>query len=910
MTKKRKKKKSRIYIIWLMNLCLTIAVIAFFVWHESVPDVSPENALKTYMAHILNREYEQMYEMIDAGTSGNISKEDFVKRNSAIYEGIGVDNMKVHITSYDKEQKEICYETSMDTVAGNVTFENKASFILEKGKYKLIWNDSLIFPELDSTDKVKVSTTSAKRGQIIDRNGHMLAGEGVASSIGVVPGKLENKNDAISQLAELLEMKTEDIEKKLAAKWVKDDSFVPLKTAPKVNELKLMSIEPDQETLAEKDRQEKLLEIPGVKISDITVREYPLGEAAAHLVGYVQNVTAEDLEEHAGEGYTSNSVIGKSGMEGLFEKELKGQNGCAISIVDSNGNKKKIVVSTIVENGKDIKLTIDSDLQKELYEQFKDDKSCSVAMNQYTGEVLALSSTPSYDNNDFIMGMSNEKWTVLNEDERKPMYNRFRQVWCPGSTFKPIIAAIGLTTGAIDPDEDYGNEGLSWQKDSSWGSYYVTTLHAYEPVILKNALIYSDNIYFAKAALKIGERDMESSLTKLGFNEELPFDIKVAKSQFSNTDKIEKEIQLADSGYGQGQILVNPLHMACIYSAFCNEGNMIKPYLTYKEDAIPNVWITAAFTKDAAQMVLEDTKEVINNPHGTGYAACRTDITLAGKTGTAEIKASKEDTTGTELGWFSVFTTDENMDRPIMIISMVEDIKWFIKKFGIIFVIKEWKYTDKGWFCYELCVPEPPEVTEIVDGSCLVRIKPLSKEQREMSERCVQGLGYQGNNLLCSNWDTDHMEKLDYNGMYEYLYAMKHQKAFDAEDYPNGIPKEEFESLIMEYLPVTAEQIQEYAVFDEKNQTYVWVRLGCLNYAPTFFGTSLPEVIDIKENEDGTVTLTVDAVCDMVICDDAVITHELTVKFADDGSFQYLGNEILNDGIKEIPDYQYRINVN
>lgn len=102
-----------------------------------------------------------------------------------------------------------------------------------------------------------------------------------------------------------------------------------------------MSIEPDQETLAEKDRQEKLLEIPGVKILDTTVREYPLGEAAAHLVGYVQNVTAEDLEEHAGEGYTSNSVIGKSGMEGLFEKELKGQNGCSITIVDSNGNKKK-----------------------------------------------------------------------------------------------------------------------------------------------------------------------------------------------------------------------------------------------------------------------------------------------------------------------------------------------------------------------------------------------------------------------------------------------------------------------------------------------------------------------------------------------------------------------------------------
>ena len=183
----------------------------------------------------------------------------------------------------------------------------------------------------------------------------------------------------------------------------------------------------------------------------------------------------------------------------------------------------------------------------------------------------------------------------------------------------------------------------------------------------------------------------------------------------------------------------------------------------------------------------------------------------------------------------------------------------------------------------------------------------MTEEQREMSEKCVRGLGYQGNNLLCSNWDTEHMEELDYNGIYEYLYAMKYQEKFNSENYPNGIPKEEFENLIMEYLPVTAEQIREFAVFDEKNQTYYWARLGCFNYAPTFFGTSLPEVIDIKENEDGTITLTVEAVCDMVICDDAVITHELTVRFAEDGSFQYLGNEILNDGIMHIPDYQYRI---
>lgn len=223
--------------------------------------------------------------------------------------------------------------------------------------------------------------------------------------------------------------------------------------------------------------------------------------------------------------------------------------------------------------------------------------------------------------------------------------------------------------------------------------------------------------------------------------------------------------------------------------------------------------------------------------------------------------------------------------------------------------IKEWEYTDKGWFCYKLCVPEYPEVTEMVDGSCLIRVKPMTEENRTMSEKCVLGLGYQGNNLLCSNWDTEHMEDIDYNGLYEYLYAMKYQERFQPEDYPNGIPKENFEKLIMEYLPITEAEIQKYAVFDRKEQTYVWERLGCFNYAPTFFGTSVPEVTHIRENEDGTVTLTVDAVCQMVLCDDAVITHELTVRFAEDGSFQYLQNEILNDGVQNIPDYQYRISV-
>ena len=694
---RHKRKKSRLLWIAIAVIgmaAITVAVCVAGMFKKEDVWKTPEELLVEYMNHIPAQEYEQMYAMLHIEASGNVSQEDFIKRNSAIYEGIEIQNMAVEIIAYDEEQLTVTYQTSFDTVAGEISFENEAVFLEGEDGYKLVWDNSLIFPNLASTDKVRVSTTQANRGEILDRNGRVLAGKGTASSVGIVPGKLENREEAIAKIAELLETTPEVIEKKLSAQWVKDDSFVPIKTIPRVEEIELLKVEPNEDVLKEKERHESLLAIPGVMISDVEVREYPLGEAAAHLVGYVQSVTAEDLEEHAGKGYTANSVIGRSGMEGLFEKELKGQNGCRIYIVNSEGKEKEELACILVQHGQDIKLTIDASLQIALYEQFQEDKSCSVAMNPYTGEVLALVSTPSYDNNDFIMGLSSEQWTALNDDEDKPMYNRFRQVWCPGSTFKPVTAAVGLESGAIDPNEDYGNVGLSWQKDASWGSYYVTTLHAYEPVILENALIYSDNIYFAKAALKIGYEEMESSLTQLGFNAELPFEIKMAKSQYSNSESIETEIQLADSGYGQGQVLVNPLHLACIYSAFCNEGNIIKPYLVYQNEVSAEYWISGAFSSETASRVLEGTKKVVNDSHGTGYAAHRDDIVLAGKTGTAEIKASKDDTSGTELGWFAVFTAEETVERPILIISMVEDVKgrggsgYVVKKDSL--VLEEW----------------------------------------------------------------------------------------------------------------------------------------------------------------------------------------------------------------------------
>ena len=650
LQKKAKKKNGVYWIIFVMLLITGIGLWTVMHLEKKEIQKTPDKLLLEYMECISRKEYEKMYQMVDREASGNISQEEFIKRNSAIYEGIEMQKMEIEVLSSSEETEKIIYQTSFDTVAGKVSFQNQAFFSKKENGYQLIWHDGLIFPELTSGDKVQVENIQAKRGEILDRNGWVLAGKGIASSVGIVPGKLKNKDSAIKSIATLLDIEPEVIEKKLEQEWVKEDSFVPIKNIPKVEEIDLRTIEPDEEIKKEKERQEKLSTISGVMITDIEVREYPLGEAAAHLVGYVQSVTAQDLEEHSSEGYTENSVIGRTGLEGLFEKELKGKNGNRIYIVDEQGREKAELAKQSVQHGKDITLTIDSIMQKELYEQFKEDQSCSVAMHPYTGEVLALVSTPSYDTNDLIRGMANEEWLALNEDEKKPLYNRFRQVWCPGSTLKPIIGAIGIEEGILNPDEDFGNEGLSWQKDLSWGSYYVTTLHEYEPVTLDYALMYSDNIYFAKVALMLGEEKMERGLKKLQFNQEIPFPIKMMVSSYSDTEEIETEIQLADSGYGQGQLLVNPLHLACMYTAFCNQGNILKPYLLSEGKVNKEEWISQVYTKDTANRVLEGMK-------------------------TAEIKTSNEDKDGTELGWFVVFTTEEEMDYPILIVSMVEDVK-------------------------------------------------------------------------------------------------------------------------------------------------------------------------------------------------------------------------------------------
>ena len=634
---------------WIIgiSICVLLIVSVFFMFHQGK---SNEQVVTEYFELLKKKDYKQMYQMLNPKTVYTPTQKYFVEKYKEFYEEIDAKNIQIKIL--DEQDNVIEYLIYIDTLAGRITYRNKVGVKNEQIQF----NKELIMDGYTEGCKIKITTYNPeKRGRILDRNGKVLAEDGKGYSIGLVKGKLNGEND-YGQIAQYLETDVETIQKKMSASWINDDSFVPIKTVSEATKNDLIN--------------KNILGINGVKISTVSIRTYPYDKAASHIVGYVQNVNAEDLKKHKNEGYNLTSVIGRSGIEAAYEEQLRGITSGKIDLVDKNDKViKELCHKEVKMSPQDITLTIDIDLQQSLYNEYQNDKSASVALNPKTGEVLALVSTPSYSNNDFVLGLSIDKWNELNNDVNQPLLNRYKQTYTPGSTMKPITAAIGLETKSIDLDKDLGAED-KWQKDSSWGNYYVTTLHAPTPNNLKNALTYSDNVYFARSALNIGKENLFKYYKNLRIGEKIPFELSLNRSQYINKKQKVNDQLIADSGYGQGQILMNPVQLASIYSSFINNGSIYRPHIVKKGE---QMWIQRAFSDQTVKTIKEDLINVIADENGTGHSIYHENIQLAGKTGTAEIKQSQSDTTGSELGWFTVMTTDSK--RPILMTTVVEDVK-------------------------------------------------------------------------------------------------------------------------------------------------------------------------------------------------------------------------------------------
>ena len=207
--------KKIIVTIVSVLLVATVGITIYMVreMHLSKKE-KPEEIIVKYMSYIEKKEYDAMYSMIRANSENSDSKRNFVNRNSKIYEGIEVKNLKIDNIKVENSESDnviVSYNMTFETIAGEVNFRNKVTLIDTEDGYKILWNDNLIFPEMEETDKVKVSTIKAERGEIEDRNGKMLAGKEIASLVGIVPGKLKHKKESLKKLKKILNIDIETI---------------------------------------------------------------------------------------------------------------------------------------------------------------------------------------------------------------------------------------------------------------------------------------------------------------------------------------------------------------------------------------------------------------------------------------------------------------------------------------------------------------------------------------------------------------------------------------------------------------------------------------------------------------------------------------------------------------------------
>jgi len=625
----------------------------------------PSDAFTKFTKEWNNQDFKKMYSQLTPHAKKTITQKKFVDRYKTIYDGIGAQNLKVSFSKPKKEKSpndidstHYTYHVTMNTVAGKLSYSNKA--VLKKtikkdsaDAWNVDWQPSMILKGLKNDALINVKTLESTRGEIVDRNQQPLAMNGQASQIGIFPEKLKGHEDTKTKLANLLGTTTSNINTALSASWVTPESFVPIKT-----------ISADQIDLIDKAQA-----LPGVLIQSIPARVYPCSQACSHLVGYVGSITKEQLDKNKNQGYTDSSIVGKSGLELLYENQLRGRDGAEIILTDSNHTPIKTIAKKNPVNGKDIQLTIDKSVQETLYKymNMNEDSGASAAINPKTGDVLALVSTPAFDPNSFSLGISNADYQQLLKDPKNPLLNRFTQTYAPGSTQKPLTAGIALTQKAITPNTTIKINGLTW-RDPSWkGNFHITREDSLPEVNLKSALTVSDNIYFAQVALKIGADKFMSGMKNFGFNATLPFPYSIKNSQVANSDEISDTGLLANSGYGQGQLLVNPLLLALDYSAFVDNGNIIKPQLLMNanNNNTPSYWKKNVISASNAQTISKDLE--ISGPSDTAYSPQISGTPpLAGKTGTAEHK-EKQGTQGMDDGWFVAY----NSNNPKLLISMM-----------------------------------------------------------------------------------------------------------------------------------------------------------------------------------------------------------------------------------------------
>ncbi len=512
-----------------------------------------------------------------------------------------------------------------------------------RDEWRVQWTPSLVFKELDDRSLVHFFTRVPRRGGIYDRNSAELAVDAQVPVIGIVPDSITDKEALISTLAGALGMPESDVRAEVEAQ-VPSYYFVPVKQLPYRT--------PPEEL-------QKFYDMAGlgVVVREETLRVYPQGSLAAHVLGYMTEVTPEELETLAPKGYKPGDRVGAFGLEGQLDETLAGERGGLLATVTPEGTIARTIAEKPATPGKDIFLTVDVNVQKTAEEALKERVGSMVVIDPRDNSVLALASYPRFDPNAFIRGLTSAEYDSLSNDPRQPFLHRpLLATYPPGSTFKVVTAAAGLERGGFTPGSTFHCTPV-WTKlgeqfaQKNWQSVdrgYLT---------VSEGLMASCNPVFFDIAMTVDQTDSDilpeftrafgfGSPTGINALDEAPGVVPDPQWKEQNIGEPWYTGDAVNMGIGQGFMLVTPLQIANAYSSIAGGGVLRKPLLI-KKVAEPGGAVAQEFAAEqiaplpvsssTIDAVREGLTLVTHSPRGTSYQVfAGASVDAAGKSGTAE----------------------------------------------------------------------------------------------------------------------------------------------------------------------------------------------------------------------------------------------------------------------------------
>ncbi|WP_052255215.1 penicillin-binding transpeptidase domain-containing protein [Salinicoccus sp. YB14-2] len=631
---------------------LAVTVIVLFNF-TNIFQANEDEALNEYVSNFEEGSYEEIYENLSAEHREEYSAEDVTERYEKFYEDLGVEKREINNLELDEENSTDVHkiydgEWAIDSAYGELSKDIEVSLLYneEENDWHVEWTPDMIIPELGN-HVLDFNFTKGERGEIQDKSGEPLAFNGHKEVVGFIAGEVEEED--LTALSDTLEISEESLESTFNQEWISEGMFVPIK-----------------ETHRFSDEDKAGFEENNLQVQEEPAREYELDAATFHLLGYVGGVNAEELEES--DYLSEGDVTGKRGLEQLYDERLQPKSGYEIAITDDSGNVVETLFNEAAEDGSDIVLTIDKELQEIIYSEMEDDSGSSVALDPANGDMMATVSYPSPSPYDFMFGISQNELEELQNDDENPLVGKFNRTTSPGSTQKILSALVALNTDGFDRDATREISGKSWQQDDSWGGYSVNRYHVEDGAFdLDRAITSSDNIYFAQTMLELGGERFTEGMHALGIGEEYDTDYPIYTSQVSNEEQIENEVLLADSAYGQGELLISPIQITSIYAGVINGGDIYVPHIL--ADSEDEIQVENIADEDDLDYLESAMRSVVTDYHASDME--RDYASFAGKTGTSENKMS-QDTRGSETGWFIGY----DQDSKDMILSLyAEDVE-------------------------------------------------------------------------------------------------------------------------------------------------------------------------------------------------------------------------------------------